>query len=104
MGGPCASGTPAATRAAICTCLCSASGIRAGAHVLQGQIIGRVGSTGLATGPHLHYELKKAGATVNPLAEHRKLPPGEPVPPDQLDAFKAERDKAMARLQLDGQT
>lgn len=80
------------------------SGIRRGAHVLQGQIIGRVGSTGLATGPHLHYELKKAGATVNPLAEHRKLPPGEPVPPDQLDAFKAERDKAMARLQLDGQT
>ncbi len=81
-----------------------AGGIRAGAHVLQGQIIGRVGSTGLATGPHLHYELKKAGANVNPLAEHRKLPPGEPVPPDQLDAFKAERDKAMARLQLDGQT
>lgn len=81
-----------------------ASGIRPGAHVLQGQIIGRVGSTGLATGPHLHYELKKAGANVNPLAEHQKLPPGEPVPPDQLDAFKAERDKAMARLQLDGQT
>jgi murein DD-endopeptidase MepM/ murein hydrolase activator NlpD len=79
-------------------------GIRAGAHVFQGQIIGRVGSTGLATGPHLHYELRKAGANVNPLTEHRKLPPGDPVPPDQLNAFKAERDKVIARLQLDGQT
>ncbi len=79
-------------------------GIRAGVHVSQGQIIGRVGSTGLATGAHLHYELKKAGAKVNPLTEHRKLPPGDPVPPDQLEAFKAERDKAIAKLQLDGQT
>jgi murein DD-endopeptidase MepM/ murein hydrolase activator NlpD len=80
------------------------SGIRAGVHVSQGQIIGRVGSTGLATGPHLHYELRKAGANVNPLAEHRKLPPGDPVPADQMDAFRAERDKAISRLDLDGQT
>ena len=80
------------------------SGVRAGAHVSQGQIIGRVGSTGLATGPHLHYELRKAGANVNPLAEHRKLPPGDPVPVNQMDAFKAERDRAMARLELNGQT
>ena len=70
----------------------------------RGRLIGRVGSTGLATGPHLHYELKKDGAHVNPLAEHRKLPPGDPVPPDQIEEFKAERDKAMAsRCRLDGQ-
>jgi murein DD-endopeptidase MepM/ murein hydrolase activator NlpD len=80
------------------------AGIHGGAHVSQGQLIGRVGSTGLATGPHLHYELKKAGANVNPLAEHRKLPPGEPVPADQIDEFNAARDKAMTRLAVDGQT
>jgi murein DD-endopeptidase MepM/ murein hydrolase activator NlpD len=80
-----------------------AGGIRTGVHVTQGQVIGRVGATGLATGPHLHYELRKAGTNVNPLAEQRKLPPGEPVPVDQMDAFKAERDKAAKMLGLDGQ-
>jgi murein DD-endopeptidase MepM/ murein hydrolase activator NlpD len=47
------------------------SGVRAGARVDQGQVIGRVGSTGLATGPHLHYALRKHGAFVNPLREMR---------------------------------
>jgi murein DD-endopeptidase MepM/ murein hydrolase activator NlpD len=73
-------------------------GVRAGAHVAQGQLIGRVGATGLATGPHLHYELKKNGAHVNPAAEHRKLPPGEPVRADQMDAFTKVRDAALASL------
>ncbi len=73
-------------------------GVRAGAHVAQGQLIGRVGATGLATGPHLHYELKRNGAHVNPAAEHRKLPPGEPVPADQMDAFTKVRDAALASL------
>jgi murein DD-endopeptidase MepM/ murein hydrolase activator NlpD len=80
------------------------AGIHAGVHVSQGQLIGRVGSTGLATGPHLHYELKKAGASVNPLAEHRKLPPRDPVPANQIEEFNAERDKALNRLPLNGQT
>ena len=43
------------------------NGIRAGAHVDQGALIGRVGSTGTATGPHLDYRLKKNGVFVNPL-------------------------------------
>ena len=73
-------------------------GVRTGSHVAQGQLIGRVGSTGLATGPHLHYELKKNGAHVNPAAEHRKLPPGEPVPAEEREAFDKVRDEVLSSL------
>lgn len=72
-----------------------ASGIRAGEAVEQGQTIGRVGDTGLATGPHLHYGLQKNGAFVNPLREHRNMPPGDPVPASELDDFAIEREKAL---------
>jgi murein DD-endopeptidase MepM/ murein hydrolase activator NlpD len=73
-------------------------GVRAGSRVAQGQLIGRVGSTGLATGAHLHYELKKNGAHVNPAAEHRKLPPGEPVPASQMDEFVKVRDAVLPSI------
>jgi murein DD-endopeptidase MepM/ murein hydrolase activator NlpD len=73
-------------------------GIRAGVRVEQGQTVGRVGATGLATGPHLHYGLKRDGVFVNPLREHLNQPPGEPVSPSALAAFEAERDQALARL------
>jgi len=72
-----------------------ASGIRDGAAVEQGQTIGRVGDSGLATGPHLHYGLQKNGAFVNPLREHRNMPPGDPVPASELDEFAREREKAL---------
>jgi murein DD-endopeptidase MepM/ murein hydrolase activator NlpD len=75
-----------------------ARGIRSGVRVEQGQAIGRVGATGLATGPHLHYGLRKNGTFVNPLQEHRRLPPGEPVPASAMSAFEAERDRALAQL------
>ena len=73
-------------------------GIRPGVHVTQGQVIGRVGATGLATGPHLDYRLARNGKYLNPLLEHRRMPPGEPIPPEHLEGFNAVRDAVMARL------
>ena len=75
-----------------------APGVRPGARIAQGQFIGRVGATGLATGPHLDYRLKKNGTFVNPLTEHKRLPPGEPVPAESLDDFRALRDDVLERL------
>ncbi len=73
-------------------------GIRAGVRVDQGQTVGLVGATGLATGPHLHYGLTRNGVFVNPLREHMNQPPGEPVPASAMTAFEAERDRALAQL------
>jgi murein DD-endopeptidase MepM/ murein hydrolase activator NlpD len=72
--------------------------VRAGQHVTQGDVIGRVGMTGVATGPHLDYRIRKAGSFVNPLEEHKRLPPGEPVPAARMAAFLEERDRALAAL------
>jgi murein DD-endopeptidase MepM/ murein hydrolase activator NlpD len=73
--------------------------VRRGARVEQGDVIGRVGATGLATGPHLHYQLKKNGALINPVTAHRAMPPGDPVPASQLEAFRAVRDRALAAFE-----
>ena len=78
--GRCAFVMRADSRATTCTSRRSRKGIRAGAHVDQGQLIGRVGSTGTATGPHLDYRLRKNGVFVDPRREHARQPPGEPIP------------------------
>jgi len=75
-----------------------APGIRSGARVAQGQLIGRVGATGLATGPHLHYGLRRDGAWIDPLREHARMPPGDPVPAAALGAFENQRDAALDTL------
>jgi murein DD-endopeptidase MepM/ murein hydrolase activator NlpD len=72
--------------------------VRAGAHVRQGELIGRVGSSGLATGPHLDYRLKKNGVFVNPVTAHRAMPSAEPIGQTQLVAFETARDRAIAAL------
>lgn len=73
-------------------------GIRAGARVKQGQMIGRVGATGTATGPHLDYRLKKNGAWINPLAEARRLPSGAPLSGIRRAAFDTEREQVLSQL------
>jgi murein DD-endopeptidase MepM/ murein hydrolase activator NlpD len=71
----------------------SSIAVRAGQRVSQGDLVGRVGKTGLATGVHLHYGLKKNGRYVNPVIEHRNMPPGEPIPAAYLNVFTSERDR-----------
>lgn len=67
-----------------------ARGIHAGAHVEQGDIIGYVGASGLATAPHLHYELRINGRAVNPV-RRQPTTPGVPVPAARREEFERER-------------
>ncbi|KRB29091.1 peptidase M24 [Mesorhizobium sp. Root695] len=68
-----------------------AKGIEPGVHVRQGQTIGFLGQTGLATGPHLHYELIVNGTKVDPMRV--RLPVGKVLKGDDLVAFKRERER-----------
>ena len=67
-----------------------------GERVKQGDVIGYVGSTGLATGPHVCYRFWKNGKQVNPYKQ--KLPPSKPVKPENMDAFIQLRDNLSQRL------
>lgn len=75
-----------------------ARGIHRGARVEQGEIIGFVGQTGWATGPHLHYEFRIAGVARNPLAV--ALPAAVPVSAQELPAFRRYAQPLIAQLDL----
>jgi len=63
-----------------------AKGIRSGVHVVQGQLIGYVGSTGWSTGPHLDYGMKQNGTPVNPITFVQ--PKGAPLNDDKIGVFE----------------
>lgn len=73
-----------------------ARGVRAGERVTQGQTIGYVGQSGLATGPHLHYEFHVNGAHRDPLKV--AFPSAAPIPAEHLDAFEAAAAPLLAQL------
>jgi len=73
-----------------------------GSRVKQGQVIGYIGKSGLATGPHLHYEFRLNGVHRNPLTV--KFPAAKPVAKNQLAAFKQQTSPLISQLELAKQT
>jgi len=70
--------------------------VRSGQQVSQGKTIGLVGSTGLSTGPHLHYEMVRNGAKINPLRE--VFPSTKPVPENDRSQFLAVMEEMKKQL------
>lgn len=76
-----------------------AKGIKVGARVSQGQVIGYVGSTGRSTGPHLDFRLWKGATPINPLKVPQK--PTEPISKENQERFDKVRIRVMAELNGD---
>ncbi len=78
-----------------------APGIHAGSRVRQGQVVAYVGSTGLASGPHLHYEVWLKGQRVNPIGA--KVPQGTILAGSELASFKSQKARIDRMLAEGGQ-
>jgi murein DD-endopeptidase MepM/ murein hydrolase activator NlpD len=78
--------------------------VKQGQRVKQGQIIGQVGSTGYATGPHLHYEFLLNGVHRNPRTIHKKLPKANSIAKTELAGFKAALQPLQAQFASHGGT
>ena len=72
--------------------------VKRGDRVKQGQVIGTVGSTGAATGPHLHYEFLVNGVHRNPRTVHKILPKAKSLPDSELQRFKDAIKQPIQRL------
>ncbi len=72
------------------------SKVKSGSRVRQGQVIGYVGKTGLATGPHLHYEFRVNGVHRNPLTV--KLPTSAPIAKKYRDEFLSQSKPLLTQL------
>jgi murein DD-endopeptidase MepM/ murein hydrolase activator NlpD len=70
--------------------------VRAGQRVSQSDLVGLVGATGLATGPHLHYGIMRNGAWADPM--RIQSPPAEPLRPEDLSAFQQQAKSSLAEL------
>ena len=79
-----------------------AKGIRSGSNVKQGQIIGYIGTTGLSTGPHLHYEFQVNGVHVDPLSQ--KLPMADPIAKSEKARFMQLSKPLMAQMDKEKST
>lgn len=77
-------------------------GVRKGARVMQGETIGSVGQTGLASGPHLHYEFRVNSQPVNPVSI--ALPAATPLQPAQIQSFKSSIEPLRTLLTMTSQT
>ena len=75
-----------------------ANGVKKGKRVRQGDIIGYVGTTGSATGPHLHYEFLMGGVHQNPRTIIDKLPKAESIDPTEMDSFRMQTADLLKRF------
>jgi len=75
-----------------------APGLRVGQRVSQGDLIGKVGTSGASTGPHLDYRIIKNGTYVDPVAELKRMPKGEAIAASRLPAFAAVRDEQYGQM------